>query len=165
MSESLVLTKNQRAFLDMVAYSEIGPAMLKLSDNGYNVIVGSTPDKMTLFDSYADHPRKRIMVPQKNGTSIPSTAAGRYQILAKYYDFYAMVLKLSDFSPLSQDKIAMQLVKECRALEEIEAGNIEQAIHLCCSRWASLPGAGYKQHENTQDKLLLAFKTALEKQA
>ncbi|TPQ32162.1 glycoside hydrolase, partial [Burkholderia ubonensis] len=34
--------KNRVAFLDTVAVSEIGAALLAKSDDGYNVLVGST---------------------------------------------------------------------------------------------------------------------------
>ena len=43
---------NLKAFLDMIAFSEIGPTLLAASDNGYDVLVGGT-----LFHGYADHPR------------------------------------------------------------------------------------------------------------
>jgi muramidase (phage lysozyme) len=147
------MTRNQRAFLDMIAYSEIGPKLLSESDNGYNVIVGGT-----LFRDYSDHPRQSIKLPR---LGIKSTAAGRYQILARYFDAYKKILKLPDFSPASQDKIALQLIRECRALDEIERGDIEEAIKLCRSRWASLPGAGYSQHENKLDDLLAAYELAI----
>jgi muramidase (phage lysozyme) len=147
------MTRNQRAFLDMIAYSEIGPKLLAESDNGYNVIVGGT-----LFHDYSDHPRQSIKLPR---LGIKSTAAGRYQILARYFDAYKKILKLPDFSPASQDKIALQLIRECRALDEIERGDIEEAIKLCRSRWASLPGANYNQHENKLDDLLAAYELAI----
>jgi muramidase (phage lysozyme) len=147
------MTRNQRAFLDMIAYSEIGPKLLSESDNGYNVIVGGT-----LFSDYSDHPRQSIKLPR---LGIKSTAAGRYQILSRYFDAYKKILKLPDFSPASQDKIALQLIHECRALDEIDSGDIEEAIKLCRSRWASLPGADYGQHENKLDDLLAAYELAI----
>jgi muramidase (phage lysozyme) len=147
------MTRNQRAFLDMIAYSEIGQKLLSASDNGYNVIVGGT-----LFHDYSDHPRQSIKLPR---LGIRSTAAGRYQILSRYFDAYKKILKLPDFSPASQDKIALQLIRECRALDEIERGDIEEAIKLCRSRWASLPGADYGQHENKLDDLLAAYELAI----
>ena len=33
---------NRKAFRGMIAWSEIGPALLKVSNDGYNVCVGST---------------------------------------------------------------------------------------------------------------------------
>ena len=127
---------NQCAFLDMLAGSE-GTA--GKGDDGYNVLVGGG-----LFDSYDDHPRQRIEV----RPGLVSTAAGRYQLLSKFFDAYKAQLGLPDFSPLSQDKIALQQIAECHAIPLIEAGNVETAIAKCAHIWASLPGAGYGQHEN-----------------
>jgi len=143
------MTKNMHAFLDMIAYSE-GTSTIKDSDNGYNVLVGGT-----LFKGYADHPRKVVTL-NKNG--LKSTAAGRYQILARYYDAYKQLLGLTDFGPYSQDKIAMQLIRECDATVDVNSGNIGSALHKCRSRWASLPNAGYGQHENTKGMLIAYYK-------
>jgi muramidase (phage lysozyme) len=137
---------NLKAFLDTIAYSELGP-LIGLSDNGYNVIVGSTPKNPDLFDDYSDHPRKLVTMTIK-GNIVKSTAAGRYQVLERYFDHYKKQLDLPDFGHESQDRIAIQLIRECKALEDIEAGRFDQAAFKCRSRWASLPGAGYQQHEN-----------------
>lgn len=150
-------TGNRKAFLDMIAASELGPDLIALSDDGYNVIVGSTPESPDLFDSYADHPRKRVWLSKIRNFS---TAAGRYQILARYFDAYKGMLGLDDFSPDSQDAIALQMLKEVRALDDIDAGNIADAVHKAASRWASFPGAGYDQHENQMTTLLQAFENS-----
>lgn len=147
------MTPNERAFLDMIAHSEIGPALLAVSDNGYNVLVGSTPAKPLLFSSYAAHPNIY-------NRACNSTAAGRYQVLARYAAAYARTLGLKNFSPASQDAIAMQQIKEAGALAAINSGRINEAIKLCAHLWASLPGAGYGQHENKADALLLAYRAA-----
>lgn len=148
------MTPNQQAFLDMIAHSEIGPTLLAISDNGYNVLVGSTPAHPLLFHGYDDHPN--ILNKAMN-----STAAGRYQLLHRYFVAYTKQLGLDGtFSPDNQDAIALQQIKECRALAAIEAGNIELAINRCAHIWASLPGAGYGQHENSMDTLVAAYLTA-----
>ncbi len=101
------MNRNRKAFLDMIAWSEIGPRLLAVSDNGYDVIVGSTPERPILFEGYADHPRRKIAEENdswdRDGKVDYSTAAGRYQILARYYDHYRQQLGLPDFSPASQD--------------------------------------------------------------
>lgn len=152
MPRTQTLNANMAAFLDTIAVSEIGRELLANSDDGYNVLVGGE-----LFEGYDDHPRIKVDLPHLH---IYSTAAGRYQILARFYDAYKKQLDLPDFSPESQDKIAIQLIRECRAIDEIESGNIRKAIILCSSRWASFPGAGYGQHENSFQKLLSAFTAA-----
>ena len=148
-----MITVNQRAFLGMLAHSEIGTALLATSDNGYNVIVGSTAAKPILFSSYADHPRRLIEV----RPGLKSTAAGRYQILARYYDAYKKTLGLPDFSPYSQDAIALQMMKEQGVMPLLAAGNFADAVRACSNIWASLPGAGYDQHENSFENLQAAY--------
>jgi muramidase (phage lysozyme) len=74
--------------------------------------------------------------------------------------YYKGLLNLPDFGPASQDKWAKQLIKERRALDDIEAGNITSAISKCRNIWASLPGAGYGQPEHKLDRLLAQYKAA-----
>lgn len=147
------MTPNQKAFLDMIAFSELGQALQDKSDHGYNVIVGSTPKAPILFSSYADHPRKVV----KLSDTLSSSAAGRYQLLARYYDAYKKQLNLPDFSPASQDAIAIQQIRERKALDDIDAGRFEDAVSKCKNIWASLPGAGYSQHENSMESLKVAY--------
>jgi muramidase (phage lysozyme) len=144
-----MMQANRKAFLDTIAFSE---GTSHLGDNGYNVVVGGT-----LFRSYATHPHPIILLPN---LKIHSTAAGRYQLLFRYYEPYRKLLKLKDFSPESQDKIAIQQIKECKALGDVDAGNFTNAVQKCAHIWASLPGAGYGQHENTLVKLEEVYKNA-----
>jgi muramidase (phage lysozyme) len=139
------MSPNLKAFLDMIAVSE-GTA--GKGDDGYNVIVGGS-----LFESYDDHPRKLVWL----RPGLASTAAGRYQLLKRYYDAYKKQLNLPNFSPLSQDLIAIQQIRERGALQDIEMGYITVAIDKVKNIWASLPGAGYGQHENKLDKLITSF--------
>lgn len=132
---------NLAAFLDMIAHSEgTDNGRQPTRDRGYDVVVGGN-----LFYGYDDHPRELVNLPK---LKIKSTAAGRYQLLSRYYDHYKKQLGLSDFSPLSQDLIALQQIRERKAVRLIEAGQFSEAIALVKNIWASLPGAGYGQHEN-----------------
>jgi muramidase (phage lysozyme) len=144
---------NVCAFLDMTAWSEIGTALLARSDDGYNVLVGSTPAKPLLFKSYATHPMVR-------NAAMNSDAAGRYQFLGRYWPAYQDQLSLPDFGPLSQDIWAIQLIRECRALDDIKAGQLSRAIAKCNSRWASFTGSPYGQHTNTIQSLQRAYLAA-----
>lgn len=139
---------NLDAFLSMIAASE-GTA--GHGDDGYNVLVGGK-----LFSGYADHPR--IVVDLGNGRS--SSAAGRYQILARYFDAYKKLLNLPDFGHNSQDAIAIQMIKEQHAMQDVEAGKFELAVAMVANIWASLPGAGYGQHENQMADLRRAYQRA-----
>lgn len=145
------MTLNLTAFLNMLAWSE-GTSTVLGSDDGYNVLVGGS-----LFASYADHPRKLVAIPS---LGLSSTAAGRYQLLARYFDAYKAQLHLPDFSPASQDAIAIQQITERRAIPDIEAGRLDVAILKCSNIWASLPGAGYNQHERTYPALENAYLNA-----
>lgn len=139
---------NVCAFLDMLAVSEIGPKLLASSDDGYNVLVGGN-----LFASYADHPNIY-------NRSLNSTAAGRYQLLHRWWLPYKAALSLPDFSPLSQDRVAIQQIRERGALPWVVAGRFDDAVHRVSNLWASLPGAGYGQHENQLDQLRAAYVAA-----
>jgi muramidase (phage lysozyme) len=140
---------NRTAFLDMIAWSE-GTSTIPGSDNGYNVLCGATPAHPLLFHSYADHPR--IF-----NADLNSTAAGRYQLLARYFDAYKKMLGLPDFSPASQDAIALRQISERRALADIDAGNLSGAAFKCAAIWASLPGSPYGQRRNTMNDLQAVY--------
>jgi muramidase (phage lysozyme) len=127
------MNPNLKAFLDMIAVSE-GTA--GKGDNGYNVVVGGA-----LFQGYNDHPRKLVWI----RPGLASTAAGRYQLLKRYYDAYKKQLNLPDFSPASQDLIAIQQIRERGALQDIEKGYINISIDKV---------------KNKLDKLITAYKDA-----
>lgn len=155
--------QNIIAFLDMIAASEIDAYTLAHSDDGYNVLVGAhgpgtvdgqpVPPDVRLFGDYATHPN--ILNPQ-----LDSTAAGRYQELYHNYVAYKQLLKLPDFSPLSQDLIAIQQIRERKAISLILAGQITAAIYACSNLWASLPGNNYGQRQNQISMLIGAYKAA-----
>ena len=153
------LDKNvqRKAFLDMIAYSEgTDNGRQPTKDRGYDVIVGGK-----LFSDYSKHPGVYV----KLNAKLTSSAAGRYQVLEKFAKHYMKQLGLPDFGPDSQDKIALQLIRECKALADIDEGRIHQAIYKCRSRWASFPpppGAGklYNQRAESIDKMLEIFKRA-----
>lgn len=142
--------QNIAAFLDMLAVSE-GTANHPLTKNrGYDVIVTGLDGKPEIFTDYSDHPfahGRPAKVFNRRGEK--STASGRYQQLYLFWPHYRKQLALPDFSPLSQDRLAIQLIRERGALDDIRAGRIERAISRCRNIWASLPGAGYGQREHS----------------
>lgn len=145
--------RNVCAFLDMLAWSEIGPKLLAASDDGYDVLVGSTPSRPLRFPGYATHPN--VYSERMN-----STAAGRYQLLHRWWAPYRDLLHLSDFGPVSQDRVAIQQIREQHALADVIAGKLVDAIGNVSNIWASLPGAGYGQHEHHIDDLRAAYLAA-----
>ena len=133
----MVEINNQRkAFLDMLAWSEgTDNGRQKTRNHGYDVIVGGE-----LFTDYSDHPRKSCHAK-------PKTQINRRRTLPASFPLVGCLPQAAwperDFSPKSQDAVALQQIKERGALPMIDRGDIRQAIDRCSNIWASLPGAGY----------------------
>ena len=134
---------NLRAFLLTIQYAEgtIGP-------NAYRTLYGGG----LLYD-LNHHPNQAI-----TKWGITSTAAGAYQFLHGTWDELEQRLHLPDFSPQSQDKAAIELIRRKGALPDIAEGYITNAIHKCRKVWASLPGADYGQGERKISDLLQAYR-------
>src|SRR5690606_31291858 len=121
-------------------------------EDGYRRIVGGE-----LFDSFADHPRKRVWIDRYK---VYSSAAGAYQFIAGTWDEMRAKYGLPDFSPESQDKAAVGLLIRRKALDDILAGRIEQAIAKCRLEWASLPGSPYGQRTESMQRVLDTYVAA-----
>lgn len=146
------VTPQRKAFLDALAVGEgTDNGRQQTRNRGYDVIVGGS-----LFTDYSKHPNQLVRL--RPGLS--STAAGRYQLLSKYYGHYKDLLGLPDFSPESQDQIALQQISERRALADIDAGRIADAVKKCNTIWASLPGSPYGQRTESLDDFLGYFRKA-----
>ena len=80
ITEQQGIGRSLRAFLDMIAWSELGSDYLKRSDDGYNVIVTGIDGKLELFNDFSTHPfsggRKSKQI---NIRGLTSNASGRYQ--------------------------------------------------------------------------------------
>jgi len=141
-----------RAFLDTIAWSEGTSTHPLTKNNGYDVIVSgdeAAGEKgLEIFAIYIDHPfasgrpAKVICTAPKRLTS---TASGRYQLELKWWEAYKLMLHLNDFSPASQDAVAVRQIQERSAINEIEKGEINMAIKACSNIWASFPGNDYAQ--------------------
>lgn len=155
------MNSNRQAFLDMLSVSEGTSTSPSTQNNGYDVIVTGVDGVPEVFTDYSDHPFANGR-PSKviNSRGLTSNASGRYQFMLKDWAHYKAQLNLADFGPTSQDLWAMQLIRERSALPLIDAGSFYDAVHRCSNLWASLPGAGYGQHENGMDKLLAAYLAA-----
>jgi muramidase (phage lysozyme) len=143
-----------KAFLDLIGWSEFTSRSPITQNDGYDIIVTGIAGP-SRFSDYSDHPfANGGHIQWRLNPPAYSTAAGRYQILARYWNVYKGVLNLRDFSPASQDAVALQMIKEKRALPLIEAGDIEGAIKACCTVWASFPGNDYGQGGHSMTALL-----------
>ena len=134
--KSILQNPNVKSFLQVIQHSEgtAGP-------NAYQLMAGSTPAHPLLFTG-DQHPRQL-----HQAGAVKSDAAGAYQIMSFTWDDLNKALHLPDFSPASQDVAALFLIYRRGALADVEAGNFDMAIQKCSREWASLPGAGYGQHE------------------
>ena len=140
-----------KAFLDTIAYAE-GTA--NMPNKGYNTLFGHGQ-----FNSLATHPN--IRVPFGNTTS---TAAGRYQAMNFVWDEEKVKLGLKDFSPISQDLLALSRIEMRGGLDELLEGDIRGVINAVRKEWASFPGANYPgQGMKRMEDLLNFYQQSLRK--
>ena len=123
----MVEINNQRkAFLDMLAWSEgTDNGRQKTRNHGYDVIVGE------LFTDYSDHPRKLVTLNPNSNQQAPDATS----FFPVGQDAYRKQLGLKDFSPKSQDAVALQQIKERGALPMIDRGDSRQAIDRYCNQY------------------------------
>ncbi|OGR72990.1 MAG: hypothetical protein A2089_14650 [Elusimicrobia bacterium GWD2_63_28] len=144
------LPRTVRAFLDTLAFAEGTRA-------NYNYIF-----TFVTFTSYADHPRVK-----KCAGKLCSTAAGRYQFLSKTWDGLAPALGLNDFTPPSQEKAALEIIRRQgaynRVLRSSVYENFTSALGKLNTTWASLPGSPYGQPTHSTAELWRVYKAALAK--
>jgi muramidase (phage lysozyme) len=114
------------------------------------------------FNNFSTHPLKKQCAPI-NGKNICSTAAGAYQMLDKsWYDLQPK-LNLKDFSPASQDKMAIEYIRRNNALSDVEAGRFDTAICKVGRVWASFPCNNYAQPQKSLAELRSVYQKNLEK--
>lgn len=145
--------QNVVAVLDTIAWAEGTSTSRFTKDDGYDVVVGGVNSPNT-FSDYSAHPNILVKV---NSKGLNSTAAGRYQELNRYAVAYMAELKLKDFSPISQDRIAIRRISERKALQDVKDGRFDAAIRKVAPYWASLPGAGHGQPEKKLEDLRRVF--------
>jgi muramidase (phage lysozyme) len=146
-------TSNRTAFLAMIGQSEVGAQLIGETDGGYNVLVGSTPSNPMTFSDYSTHPD--IL-----NSALNSTAAGLYQINHPTWLTLVKQTGLSDFSPATQDAMAIQLITNKGALADVDAGNFQSAVQKCGPVWASLGYNNYAQPTNALASLTAWFQAA-----
>lgn len=114
------------------------------------------------FNNFYTHPLKKQCAPI-NGKNVCSTAAGAYQMLDKsWYDIQPK-LNLKDFSPASQDKMAIEYIRRNNALSDVEAGKFDTAVCKVGRVWASFPCNNYNQNAKSIDKLRIYYQQQLQK--
>jgi len=153
---ALLASPRVRAFLDMISYSE--------GDTNYASLFGN--DHRTFTDR-STHPGNQGAL--FHGT--PGGAAGRYQIMPYTYSSLNRLLGPYTMSDRDQDLMAVELIREGRALEPLLAGNLDEAISRLGQRrvWTSFPvqrGGTWQQNPSNQptrniEELRARFEEAL----
>lgn len=130
------LTPQRLAILDLIAWTEGTDREVGKTKRGYDLLFGYQK-----FTPGRDHPR--IHRPFGSTTS---TAAGRYQILDRTWDYIQRGLKLSgfkpfpSFEPVYQDQAALYLIDAKRnALAAVDAQALNPFLEACSWEWASIP--------------------------
>lgn len=102
-------------------------------DAGYYRIVGGG----TFTDDSA-HPNVKVYIERYK---VYSTAAGAFQIIRGTWNGLVKQYGFVDFSPDNQDLAAVALIVEKKAIEDVKAGRLAEAVRKCAPIWASLPGS------------------------
>ena len=139
-----MITDNRMPFLNVIAHA-LGMPL----SGGYDMTASGTR-----FRSFSDHPRIRYFDPDKHEYT---TAAGRYGVTDAVYDRYIRKGLVPDFSPTSQDFIAIQQMADCRALPSIDKGNFWIAVEKCSRQWEELRKAMIGKNGNFLHELLTVF--------
>ncbi len=114
--EELLQHPNVRAFLNTIAHAEGAT---------YDSLAGDSINDPKKFADYSQFPG--------------SAASGRYQILNPTYDYASRALGVSDFSPHTQDLMAMYLIDQKGALGPLLRGDLDAVLPRVAPVWVSLP--------------------------
>lgn len=142
ITPELLQNANVRAWLRVLRAGESSQ-----DDSAYRTMFGGGK-----FEGFDDHPRR-----VNSAAGLTSTAAGAFQFLSRTWDECKQALNLPDFSPVSQELAALFLTDRRKALDDVLAGRIEQAIQKCGKEWASLPGSPYGQPTRTLQQALATY--------
>jgi muramidase (phage lysozyme) len=120
---------NLKAFLAVLRLGE--------SSDDYRALYGGGR-----FTSYADHPTFAEGFEGAVVRGQSTHAAGAYQFQPGTWKEAQKALGLPDFSPDSQDKAALFLIKRRGALDVVKAGELARAREMLTKEWASLADRG-----------------------
>ncbi len=128
---------NVAAFLKAIAEAEGGAYDFK-----YGALKGRRNDPWRFTDT-STHPGP--------GIDGKTTAAGMYQITRPTWEHHGGKLGLDDFSPRTQDLIAVEILRSLGVIHAIEEGNIMEVMPKVARIWAALPkGPGQANHYPAQ---------------
>jgi muramidase (phage lysozyme) len=143
---------NVQAFLKAIADAEGGGYDFK-----YGAVKAKRKDPWRFVD-YSTHPG--------TGYDGVTTAAGMYQInRATWQDHGESRMGLTDFTPETQDLIAVSILRGHGVIDKIKDGDIEAGVSQASKPWAALPmGRGqagrHDQPHVTFERFETAYKAA-----
>ena len=124
---------NVAAYLKAIAASEGG---------GYDFKYGAVKDKKNdpwRFTDTSTHPGA--------GYGGRTTAAGMYQITVDTWRQFGGKMGLTDFTPNTQDLIAVEMLRTIGVIDKIKVGDVAGAMPKAALKWAALPeGPGLANH-------------------
>lgn len=124
---------NVSAFLKAIAEAEGGGY-----DFRYGALKGRSNDRWR-FTDMSTHPGA--------GIDGKTTAAGMYQITRPTWEHHGAKLGLRDFSPRTQDLIAVEILRSLGVIPAIKEGKIAEVMPKVARIWAALPkGPGQTNH-------------------
>lgn len=142
---------NVRAFLGMISDAE------GTNSNGYATAFGGGR-----IPSLETHPNKASHITDNAGHEVTTTAAGRYQVNKPTWDEFSRKVGVSDFSPQSQDLVALGIIRQEGALQDVLSGNFDAAVQKVGNRWASLPTSTADQNTRGWDFIHNSLQARLE---
>lgn len=139
---------NVQAFLKAISDAEGGGYDFK-----YGAIKGKRKDPWR-FTDYSTHPGA--------GCDGVTTAAGMYQINeATWQDHGEGRMGLTDFTPETQDLIAVSILRGLGVIDKIKDGDLEAGLSQASKPWAALPmGQGQAGRHNQTHVTYEHFKAA-----
>lgn len=112
------------------------------------------------FNDFSTHPKVRQCA-RVSGRNVCSTAAGAYQMLDISWNDLQPDLGLKDFSPPSQDKMAIEYIRRNKAVDDVKSGNVEMAFCKVGKVWASLICNDYNQNAKSIEELTKYYNSQL----
>lgn len=119
------------------------------NQDGYRFLFGSKSSNAIRFTGFSTHPNIRKEYTDKAQKKIFTTAAGAYQIIKGTYDMLCKKYGFNDFSPATQDLMAVAIFDSEGVLNGVAEGKFfnPEVLDKLNNQWASLPMAGFNQPE------------------
>lgn len=124
-NRALLAHPNMQAFLKAIAAAEGGGY-----DFRYGAVRGRRNDPWR-FTDFSTHPGA--------GRGGRVTAAGMYQITRPTWREMSARMGLRDFSPDTQDLVAVEILRTIGAIDAVLRGDLAEVLDKASHRWSSLP--------------------------